>query len=161
MKRLILIIAIILTSLSFAQMNGKWVIDGQFRTWTDSLQYTANDSDAVKDSVWVINFGFNPDAVRIYVKGNANNTVDSINVRLSAKVYNESGTLVETLWSNPVSLKDSAWNTVNLIVNKSTGKDYSIYQFSTFDSIKISLLNATSTIRERKVQITVQAWKND
>lgn len=159
MKRLILIMAI-LTPLSFAQMNGKWVIDGSFRTYTDSLQYQT-DVVASKDSVWILSFNWNPDAVRIYIKGNSNNPVDSIGVQFGYDVYNESGTVVATQYGSWTALKDSAWNTVSTIVNNTVGKDYAVYQFPSYGKLKFTLRNHRGTLTTRKAQITVQAWKND
>lgn len=153
-----IILTILLTTLSLAQMNGKWIIDGQFRTYTDSLQY---QTDAVegKDSVWIISFNFNPDAIKIYVKGNNNSPVDSIGVQFGYDVYNESGTVIETFYGSWTALKDSAWNTVNTIVNNTVGKDYSLFNFPTFSKVKLTLRNHRGTLATRKSQVTVQAWK--
>lgn len=159
MKKLIILITIILCSLSYAQMNGKWIVDNEARIYTDSLQFEVSDSLAQKDSVWILNFNFNPSSVRIYVKGNANSSVDSIGVQFGFDVYNESGTLIETNYGSYTALKDSGWNTVSTIINNSVGKDYSVYQFPAYGKLKLSLLNYRAALLTRKVQITVQAFK--
>lgn len=158
MKKLIILIFVI-CSLSYAQMDGKWLVDGESRTYTDSLQYNT-DGLAGKDSVWIINFNFNPSAIKIYVKGNANSTVDTITAQLGYDVFNESDALIETNYGSITALKDSGWNTVNSMINNTVGKDFSVYNFPAFGKLKLSLANYRAAVPTRKVQITVQAWKN-
>ena len=165
MKKIILLIVLILSGIAFGQSGGKWIVADQVRTWTDSLQFTANDSDAVKDSVMILNMNFSPSAIKILVKGDTNGTVggeiDSIGIQVAYPVYNEAGTTVtETNYGSYIGVKDSAWNTINVITGATTNKDYTIFNLPPYTKMKFSLLNASSTIRERTVQITVEAWKD-
>jgi hypothetical protein len=156
MKTIILVL--FLTCLSFAQMNGKWVFENEYRTYTDSLQFQT-DAVASKDSVWILNLNFNPDAVKFYIKGNANSTVDTVIAQLGYDVYNESGAVVQTNYGSITALKDSGWNTVNYMINNTVGKDFSLFNFSTFNKIKLTLKNYRAAVPTRKIQVTVQAWK--
>lgn len=159
----ILISVLLLAGITFGQSSGKWIIDHQFRTYTDSLQWSTSTADAlIKDSVWILSFNWNPDYIKFMLKGNANSTVDSVGVKLGYEIYNETAdTLQETIYGCQTSLKDSAWATVNVMINNSTGKDYTLYNLPAFPKLKLSLLNYREGVITRKVQITVQAWKND
>lgn len=158
MKKIILLI-VLLTTLAYSQSGGKWIIDYKCRTYTDSLQFKT-DVDTTKDSVWNLTMTFNPKTVKIFIKGNSNSTADSISVQFGYDVYNELGTsIVETNWGCQTSVKDSAWNTVNVLVNNTTGKDYTLFNLPAFNKLKFSLLNYRAAVPTRKVQLTVQAWE--
>jgi hypothetical protein len=158
MKKVI-ILFVLLTSFLFPQSGGKWIIDYQVRTYTDSLQFE-NDGIAGKDSVWLLTFNFNPKTVKVFIKGNANAGGDSIGLQYGYDVYNElATTITETNWGSQTSVKDSAWNTVNVMINNTTGKDYTLYNLPAFNKLKFSLLNYRAAVPTRKVQVTIQAWQ--
>lgn len=159
MKKGFLIILLFIPAIAVMAQSGGLVMTSKVLVWTDSLQYTANDSDAVKDSVWIIPVNFRCDFFRIYLDGNANDPVDSISLELGAIVYNDDGDKIDTTWGSAISVKDSAWNTLQTMVNKSTSKDYSTYFMPPVELMRLSLLNYADALPERTVRVTLHGTK--
>ena len=142
----------------FAQSYGI-IMTSKVITWTDSLQYQT-DAVAGKDSVWVVPINFRCDMFRVYLDANSNSPVDSVGIELGARVYNTSNVCVDTTWGSYIAVKDSGWNTLNVLVNKSTGKDYSLYFMPPVDLMKFTLLNYRAAVPTRKVRVTLQGTKD-
>lgn len=155
-KILVLFLVMIVSYLSFAQREIQ--MTSKDYVWTDSLQYQ-NDAVAGKDSVWIIPVNFRAGSFRIYLDGNANSPVDSISIELGAIVYEDDGDKVDTTWGSAIAVKDSAWNTLQTLVNKSTSKDYSSYFMPPVELMRLSLLNHRGTAVTRKVRVTVHGTK--
>lgn len=158
MKKTILAIVILTSLIGFAQSNGI-IMTSKVTVWTDSLQYQT-DAVASKDSVWIIPINFRADAFRIYLDGNANNPVDSVSLELGAIVYSNAGVKIDTTWGSAIAVKDSGWNTLQTMVNKSTSKDYSTYFMPPVELMKLSLLNYRASNKTRKVRVTVHGTKD-
>lgn len=158
MKKGFLIILLLISTIGVMAQSGGLVMTSKVLVWTDSLQYQ-NDAVAGKDSVWVIPVNFRCDMFRIYLDGNANNPVDSISLELGAIVYNDDGDKIDTTWGSAISVKDSAWNTLQIMVNKSTSKDYSTYFMPPVELMRLSLLNYRASAVTRKVRVTVHGTK--
>lgn len=153
MKKLILLALLGIFSIPiFAQMNGKSVGEGVI--WTDSIKY----STSVADSSWKINLNFANEWYRIFIKGNANSPVDSVNARLGSITYNEAGRAVDTVWGSWAALKDSSWSDVNTIVNNTVGKDYLLFA-PTVQLLELRLLNHRATLPTRVATLTINAVK--
>lgn len=157
MKQLLALL-ILLTIGANAQSQGLVITSGA-NIYADSLQYKT-DGNANKDSVWIIKPNFSANSVRLFLKGNSNSTVDSIGVKLGTIRYRNNGTPVDTIWGNKIAFKDSAWNTVNILVNSSTGKDYSLYVMPAIQLMKIYILNYRNSKPTRKVDVIVQTIKD-
>ena len=151
MKKLlaILILSISLIGIGNAQTTGKLVSSGT--VWTDSLGYGVV---ATSDSVWILDVNFAYDWFRIFVEGNANSAVDSIIVQAGSVRYNESKAAVDTVWGSYSTLKDSTWESINTIVNNSTGKDFTLFNPGV-QLLRFSLMNYRAVLVTRNVVITV------
>ena len=152
MKKL-LIALLLLSAPLFAQTAGKLVGGGT--VWTDSLGYGVV---ATSDSVWILNVNFAYDWFRIFVKGNANDAVDSIGLQAGSVRYNESRAAVDTVWGSYSTVKDSVWDSINIMVNNSTGKDFTLFNPSV-QLLKFSLLNYRALLTTRNVTITINATR--
>lgn len=161
MKKILstILILLALVSISFAQSNGL-IMTSKVITWTDSLGYSGSDTLAVADSVWILPINFRTDYFRIYLDANANSAVDSIGIELGAKVYTSAGVCTDTTWGSYIGVKDSAWNTLNVLVNNTTGKDYSLFFMPPVDLMKLSLLNYRAALTTRNVRVTIQGTKD-
>lgn len=158
MKQLLALI--ILFSIGvYAQTQGV-IVTSKASIYADSLQFEVSDTLAQKDSVWIIRPNFNANYVRLFIKGNANSSVDSLGVQLGTLRYNVNGVPIDTTWGSYVAFKDSAWNTVNTLVNNTVGKDFSLYVMPAIQLIKISLLNYRAALLTRKVDVIVQTIKD-
>ena len=155
MKILTLILLLAIASIGFAQSGGI-IITSKASVFADSLQYEVSDTLNQKDSVYIINTNLKFEYARIIIKGSANSPVDSLGIQLGGIRYNNDGTAIDTLWGSFVSLKDSAWNTVQTIVNNTVGKDYSLYTMPVFQLMKVSILNHRATLVTRKLDILVE-----
>jgi hypothetical protein len=158
MKKTILLFLIILSGIAFSQSKGIVIGDGV--VWTDSVGYGtgAVGSATASDSVFILNTRFSNEWYRIFIKGNAHSTVDSVKIQAGTIRYYNTGVPKDTIWGSFITLKDSAWNTVNTIVNNTTGKDYTIYN-PIIQLLKFSLLNYRAASLLRNVTITINAKK--
>ncbi len=156
MKKILSTILILLAfvSINFAQSNGL-IMTSKAITWTDSVYYGGPG-----DSVWVVPVNFRADNFRIYFDANSNSPVDSIGIELGAIVYNSTGTKIDTTWGSYVAVKDSAWNTLNVAVNNTVGKDYSLFFMPPVELIRISLLNYRLAVPTREIRVTLQGTKD-
>lgn len=152
MKKLILILSLF-TAIGFAQIKG--VLTGKGAIWTDSLGY---GTEAVSDSVWIVPLDFAYEWYRVFLEGNSNATADSIGIQAGTIRYNEYGVIVDTLWGSYSTLKDSTWGNVNVMINVSTGVDYTLYN-PVVQLLKFSLLNDRAALPTRNVTLTLQAQK--
>jgi hypothetical protein len=150
------LIALIFTGFTMAQSNGQAI--GDATIWTDSLGYSGSDTLVVADSSFILKVDFNNEWYKVFVKGNANSSVDSIYVQAGAVRYNNYGTPLDTVWGSYTTLKDSAWNSVNVIVNNTVGKDYMIYT-PVAELLKFQLLNYRAALTTRNVVLTIQALR--
>ena len=146
----------ILVGVSNAQLKG--VVQGDATIWTDSLGYSGSAPVNTADSVWIFKPNFNDEWYRIFVKGNANSSVDSIYVKVGTIRYNNYNRAIDTLWGSYATLKDSGWNTVNVIVNNTVGKDFTLFSPVT-QLLQFGLLNYRAALTTRNVEITVQGLK--
>ena len=154
MKKLFLLLMLILSVNCFSQSGGA-LLNEDTKTWYDSLYYGSPG-----DSVWILKTtDFYASTFRIYLDGNSNNPVDSIGIELGAYKRNNAGTVTGAVWGSQIAVKDSAWNTLQTLVNKSTSKDYQLYAMPPVELMRISLLNHRGTVKTRKVKIIVQAAK--
>lgn len=155
MKKIIMMLVLLLSlSTVFAQSNGVF-LNADTQTWSDSIYYGTPG-----DSVWIIKTNdFSKGSFRILLEGNANDPVDSLGIELGAYIRNSSGTVISAVYGSQISVKDSAWNTLQTLVNSSTGKDYSLYVLPPVELIKITLLNHRGTLATRKVSVIVQGAK--
>lgn len=156
MKKLIITIAILLLSIvSFAQTPHDI---GKFGTqWNDSLYCGGT---VAGDSVYTIDLNLEYEWVKIFVKGNANNTVDSLALREGAPTRSNltgqpTGT---TIWGSLVALKDSALNTINVMVNDATGKSFTIWN-PAIGTYKLYFTNYWATNKTRKMSFVIIAKK--
>lgn len=157
MKQIFFLILVALSANIFAQSAGI-IYTSKVKTWTDSLQYQT-DAVAGKDSVWIVRIDGGFDSFRFYLDANANSPVDSVGIELGGRVYNDAGTCTDTTWGSYIAVKDSAWNTLQTLVNKTTGKDYSGYFMPPVDLVKLTLLNYRAAVPTRKVRVTIQGTK--
>lgn len=158
---LVLIIGLILlSSFSVAQVNGL-IMTSKVITWSDSLGYSGSDTLSVADSSAIIPINYRADYFRIFLDANANSPVDSIAIKLGARVYNNSGTCTDTTWSDVIAVKDSSMGTpIVTMVNSATGKSYSIWNLPPYDLMKIYLLNHRATLLTRNTRFTLQGTKD-
>lgn len=140
-----------------AQSTGT-IVTSRLSVYADSLQYQT-DAVAGKDSVWIIKM-FDAKTVRLFIKGNANSPVDSLGIKLGSIRYSENGVPIDTTWGSYIAFKDSAWNTVNTIVNNTVGKDFSLYTMPALQLMKISIRNHRGTLPTRKLDAIVQTSKD-
>ena len=152
----ILILSISLIGIGNAQSNGLPI--GDATIWTDSLGYSGSDTLVVADSVFIIKPDFNNEWYRVFVKGDANSSVDSIYIQAGAIRYSNVGTAIDTVWGSYSTLKDSAWGSINVIVNNSVGKDFTIFNPVT-QLLKFGLLNYREALPTRNVTLTIQALR--
>jgi hypothetical protein len=146
---------LLLNTIAFSQTNGKVVGNGVI--WTDSLGWNVTDTTGLlSDSVFIINTDFTHEWYKIFVEGNANSTVDTIGVTTGSIRYNQYGSPVDTVWGSAKTLKDSVWNSINLIVNNATGKDFLIFD-PAIQLLRFSLLNYREALLTRNVVITINA----
>ena len=158
MKKIILSMVILFSFIGLAQTQGL-VMTSKVLTWTDSLQYKT-DAISGKDSVIIIPISYRADNFRIYLDGNTSTTsVDSVTITLGARVYTNAGVCVDTTWGSATGVKDSAWNTLNTLVNSTTGKDYSLYFMPPVDLMKFALTNYRAAKPTRLVRFTLQGTK--
>ena len=155
MKQLlaILILSISLIGIGNAQTGGKSIGDASI--WTDSLGF---GSVATSDSVWILDTGFSNDWYRIFIEGNANSAVDSIIVQAGTVRYSQAKAPIDTLWGSYATLKDSAWESVNVIVNSAVDSDYTLFNPAA-QLLKFSLMNYREALITRNVTITVNATR--
>jgi len=159
MKKILSIVLILFAvcSVSFGQDNGL-IMTSKVITWTDSLQYQT-DAIAGKDSVWILPVNYRADYFRIYLDANTNSPIDSIGIELGARVYTNTGVCTDTIWGSYIAVKDSALNTLNVLINNTTGKDYTLWNLPPIDLMKLSLLNYRNLLPTRKVRVTIQGTK--
>jgi len=162
--RNILIALILLVGVSFAQTTGKYV--GKSIIFTDSLGYSGSDTLVVADSSMILDLGFQADWLRVFIKGNANSSVDSIGVRFGSVRYTpktggERGfDAVDTVWGSYFStMKDSAYNNCATIINNTVGKDYFLLA-PAVQLIEFKLLNYRAALATRNTILTIQAVKD-
>ena len=149
-------ILILLSGLTFAQSNGQPI--GDATIWTDSLGYSDSDTLTVADSSFILKVDFNNEWYRIFIKGNANSSVDSIYVQAGAIRYNNNEVALDTVWGSYTTLKDSVWNSISVIVNNTVGKDFTVF-VPTAQLLKFQLLNHRETLTTRNVVLTIQALR--
>lgn len=154
MKKIILLFVMTLAGIAFSQSTG--VVEGNGVIWTDSLGYTKYAE--TKDSVWILKTNFLYNDYRIFIKGNANTTVDSLRCYSGTIRYRENKTPVDTIWGSQIALKDSAGNTVYTIINNTVGKDYTMTRPAT-QLFKIALLNYRAAKPLRNTVLTINAGK--
>lgn len=155
--KLIIALLILFTIGLNAQSKGT-IITSRLSVYADSLQYQT-DAVAGKDSVWILSIP-NSKTVRLFIKGNANSPVDSLAAQLGSIRYTETGVPVDTIWGSYVAFKDSAWNTVNTLINNTVGKDFSLYVMPAIQLMKISIRNHRGTLPTRKNDIVVDTSKD-
>lgn len=153
--RLTAILILLISFISIAQTTGV-IITNKASVYSDSLQFEVSDTLNQKDSVMIIKTNFRFEYARIFLAGNANSSVDSLGVQLGGITYDVNGTPIDTMWGSYVAFKDSAWNTVNTLVNNTVGKDFSLYTMPVFQLMKISILNYRAALLTRKVDIIVE-----
>lgn len=155
MKKVFLVILFLVLGLQSFGQTGGVLLNQTTKSWSDSLRYGTPG-----DSVWILNCSdFSSGSFRILLKGNTNNPVDSIGIELGAYIRNASGTVIEAVYGSQIAVKDSAWNTLQTLVNKSTSKDYTLYVLPPVELMRISLLNHRGTLATRKVKVIVQSAK--
>lgn len=152
MKTLFMIL-ILLSGLSFAQTGG--IAIGNSSIWTDSLGYGVV---ATSDSVWILDVGFSNEWYRIFIKGNANDAVDSVILQAGSVRYNEQKVAQDTVWGSYSTVKDSVWESITVMVNNSTGKDFTLFN-PAVQLLKFSLLNHRASLATRNVVITINATR--
>lgn len=152
MKKLILFL-MLLSGIIVAQTRGVTVGDGVI--WTKTLKF---GTSAVRDSVWILPTNFAYDWFRIFIKGNSNSPVDSIGVKAGTIRYNQAQNKVDTVWGSYSTLKDSSWGNVNLIINNTVGKDYTLFN-PVVQLLRFKILNNRAVRPTRSLEITVQALK--
>jgi len=155
MKKLFatLILSILLIGGLNAQTGG--VAIGNATVWTDSLGY---GEVAASDSVWILNVGFANEWYRIFLEGNANTASDSVKIQAGSVRYNEAKTATDTVWGTYATLKDSAWTSVNTMINTTTGRDFTLFN-PAVQLLKFSLMNHRATLTTRSVTITINATR--
>ncbi len=158
MKKLIITLVFLLIGITQAQTGG--VAIGDASVWTDSVGYGtgAAGTPTASDSVWILKTDFSYEWYRIFVKGNANSTVDSVKIQAGTIRYYNSGNAKDTIWGSWATLKDSVWGSVNTIVNNTVGKDYTLFNPAA-QLLKFSLLNYRLAKPLRNVVITINAVK--
>lgn len=156
MKKLIITIAILLLSIvSFAQTPHDI---GKFGTqWNDSLYCGGT---VAGDSVYTIDLNLEYEWVKIFIKGNANSSVDSLIIKEGAPTRSNltgqpTGT---TIWGSYVALKDSGLNTVNVMVNNTVGKSFTLWN-PALTTYELSFLNHWSSNKTRKMSFVIIAKK--
>ena len=155
MKSFIVAFILLFSGIMFAQSNGKVVGGGVI--WTDSLGWNTTDTTGLlSDSVLIINVDFTHEWYKVFVHGNANSSVDTVGITTGSIVYNDYGSAIDTVWGSAKTLKDSVWDSINLMINNSTGKDFLIFD-PAIQLLKFSLLNYRAALLTRNVIITINA----
>lgn len=150
-----ILLSLSLIGVNYSQVQGLPI--GDATIWTDSVGYSGSDTLAVADSVWTLKVDFNNEWYRIFIAGNSNSPVDSIYIKAGTIRY-RGKTAIDTLWGSYATLKDSGWNTVNVIVNNTVGKDFTLFNPVT-QLLQIGLLNYRGVLPTRNARLTVQALK--
>lgn len=158
MKKLIITIAILLLSIaSFAQTPHQFGNGKTGTQWNDSLYCGGT---VAGDSVYTIDLNLEYEWMKIFIKGNANNTVDSLKITEGAPTFSNL-TLQptgETIWGSYVALKDSGLNTVNVMVNNTVGKSFTLWN-PAIGTYKMEFLNYWATNKTRKMSFVIIAKK--
>jgi hypothetical protein len=120
-------------------------------SYADSLYYGTPG-----DSSMIIKWDYRFSIPQIYLKGNSNSPIDSLEIRTGLVRFNSRGTAIDTIWGRKATLKDSSFTTVYTAINNTVGVDYVIYENS-IQLVKIKLLNNRANLVARKVQIGIGA----
>lgn len=115
------------------------------------------------DSVYEFDLNFEAEWMKIFIEGNANNTVDSIvlkegTYRYSNLTRNPSGGANPILWGSYVALKDSGLNTVNVMVNNTVGKSFTVWN-PALQVYKLYFLNYWATLKTRNTTFSIVVKK--
>ena len=145
MKKLTITIALLLFSI-IAYGQTPHHIGKTATQWNDSLYYGGPG-----DSVYTIDLNFEYEWVKIFLKGNANNSVDSVTV------YNGS-VLYSNLTGNPSGSADNFGPVFATMVNASTGKETTLTQ-PPMQLLKLALVNWRGGLTTRAVTFIIQAKK--
>lgn len=153
MKKLLAIITalILLTTISFAQTPhdiGKAAIQ-----FNDSLYCGGT---VTGDSVYTFNLAMRCDWIKIFIVGNSNSPVDTIRIKEGVNTISNltSQYTGSTVWGSYVTLKDSALNTHNIMINNTVGKSYTIWN-PAMGVYKMEFLNAWANLTTRRTSFVI------
>lgn len=140
------IIMIVLMSIAaYAQSGGVNV--GWGAIWSDSLYHgyidtTGTDSWSVDgDSSKILDLRFRYYWVSIIATDTGTTATDTVTINLGSEMFNESGAVVDTIWTTLVPLRDYSWTLVNSMIGNNTTKEYLIMT-PTIQFIKLTMTNA-------------------
>lgn len=155
MKKLLLLIMFGLLFVTNVYSQTPIDIGDNGTVWNDSLYYGVPG-----DSIYTLDLNMEYEWVKIFIKGNANSPVDTIEIRDVTQVFsNLTGYPSGTSYAGSVAvLKDSALNTVNLIINNTTGKSYTLWN-PPMSGLQFKLKNYRVAVPNRSSFISVIAKK--
>ena len=99
---------------------------------------------------------FNHDWYKIILEGDANSPIDSLSFDIGTIRFDNTGAVVDTVWGNQVTVKDSTWSSVNTLINNTVGTHYILFD-PLINLLRINLDNHHGTLATRSASYTLQA----
>lgn len=154
MKKFILFFTLLLVSDSFPQTP---INIGDYGIVLNDSIYCGGT--VAGDSVYVFDLSFEVEWMKIFIEGNANSPVDSIVLKEGAIKYDnltkrEVGGANPILWGSYTALKDSGLNTVNIMVNNTVGKSFTLWN-PPVQAYKLYFSNHWGTLKTRNTTFSI------
>lgn len=140
MKKLLVLLVLLFVTSIYSQTPIDLGRNGTI--WNDSLYC---GETVVGDSVYFVDLNFDYEDALIFLQGNANDTVDSVNVKWGTYVFNNS----------TKAIVDTVYGAATIIVNTATGKQLSVTQ--PMQLLQLSFANDYATLPDRSCSFIIQA----
>jgi hypothetical protein len=154
MKKVFILITLLLATSAFSQTP---IELGKFGTVYNDSIYCGGT--AIGDSVYEFSLDFECEWMKVFIEGDANSPVDSIIFQEGSRKYSnltqhESGGVNPVMWGSYCTFKDSALNTVNVLVNNTVGKSWTLWNPPMSD-YKIYFANHWGTLPTRNATFSI------
>jgi len=155
MKKLLVLFALLFVTNVYAQTP---IEIGDFGVvYNDSIYCLGTVAGG--DSVYEFDVNFEAEWIKIFLEGDANNPVDSVVLKEGVRKYsnltgNESGGADPIIWGSYATLKDSAQNTTNVMINNTVGKSWTLWN-PPMQMYKLYFLNYWGILTTRNATFSI------